>query len=89
MMTLKDSLEFFMTLGPWWAPLALVPWLLWKLRGWNFDLLRQQLRSRSLRRVIATSAIVLTLYYGVLFYLHYNRWLPERFPCDKPERGSR
>ena len=77
-MTPKDWLEFFITLGPW-APLVLVPWLLWKLRDWNFDRLRQQLRSRSLRRVIATSAIVLTLYYGGLFYLHYNRGLPDRF----------
>jgi tetratricopeptide (TPR) repeat protein len=77
-MTPKDWLEFFITLGPW-APLVLIPWLLWKLRDWNFDRLRQQLRSRSLRGVIAISAIVLTLYYGGWFYLHYNHGLPERF----------
>ena len=77
-MTPKDWLEFFIKLGPW-APLVLVPWLLWKLRDWNFDRLRQRLRSRSLQHVIASSAIVLTLYYGGLFYLYYNRGLPYRF----------
>ena len=77
-MTPKDWLEFFIKLGPW-AALVLVPWLLWKVRNWNFNRLRQQLRSRSLRRVIATSAIVLTVYSGGWFYLHYNRGLPERF----------
>ena len=77
-MTPKDWLEFFIKLGPW-APLVLVPWLLWKLRDWNFDRLRQRLRSRSLQHVIASSAIVLTLYYGGLFYLYYNRGLPDRF----------
>ena len=77
-MTPKDWQEFFITLGPW-APLVLVLWLLWELRGWNFDRLRQRVRGWSLRRVSAISAIVLTLYYGGLFYLDYNRGLPDPF----------
>ncbi len=71
----KNWLEVIEKLGPW-APLVIIPWLLYRFKAWDLNTL---LRDRFLQRLVVASVIFLIIYYSGFFYWRHNRGLPERF----------
>ena len=71
----KNWLEVIEKLGPW-APLVIIPWLLYRFKAWDLNTL---LRDRFLQRLVVASVIFLIIYYSGFFYWRHNRGLPKRF----------